>query len=193
MPLSDLLITALAFIPEFSGKPCTGLRSVICYDVRNTFVSGNYRSFHILQKEDRTYCNSSDLLVCCTAFAVFLYLNYIKASTSAVIDLSNFTWQATLKKIGTSIFNFNYDTTPLWYLYMLIGVYLFIPIIGVWLNTASAKDIRLFLAFWVVSLVAPYIKMAAPLLGYTGNYDNAGIWGVCNWNEFGTFTTFPGF
>ncbi|KUG13111.1 MULTISPECIES: acyltransferase [Elizabethkingia] len=123
----------------------------------------------------------------------FLYLNYIKASSSAVIDLSNFTWQATLKKIGTSIFNFNYDTTPLWYLYMLIGVYLFIPIIGVWLNTASAKDIRLFLAFWVVSLVAPYIKMAAPLLGYTGNYDNAGIWGVCNWNEFGTFYYFSGF
>lgn len=48
------------------------------------------------------------------------------------------------KKIGTSVFNFNYDTTPLWYLYMLIGVYLFIPIIGVWLNTASAKDIRIF-------------------------------------------------
>ena len=102
-------------------------------------------------KENRTYCNSSDLLVCCTAFAVFLYLNFIKASTSAVIDLSNFTWQATLKKIGTSIFNFNYDTTPLWYLYMLIGVYLFIPIIGVWLNTASAKDIRL---FWFLGYIA---------------------------------------
>lgn len=58
------------------------------------------------------------------------------------------------KKIGTSVFNFNYDTTPLWYLYMLIGVYLFIPIIGVWLNTASAKDIRIFLAFWGVSLMA---------------------------------------
>lgn len=90
-------------------------------------------------------------------------------------------------------FNFNYDTTPLWYLYMLIGVYLFIPIIGVWLNTASAKDIRLFLVFWVISLMVPYIKMAAPLLGYTGNYDNAGIWGVCNWNEFGTFYYFSGF
>lgn len=77
----------------------------------------------------------------------FLYLNFIKASTSAVIDLSNFTWQATLKKIGTSIFNFNYDTTPLWYLYMLIGVYLFIPIIGVWLNTASAKDIHALFGF----------------------------------------------
>jgi hypothetical protein len=35
--------------------------------------------------------------------------------------------------------------------------------------------------------------MAAPLLGYTGNYDNAGIWGVCNWNEFGTFYYFSGF
>ncbi|MCL1676431.1 acyltransferase [Elizabethkingia meningoseptica] len=123
----------------------------------------------------------------------FLYLNYVKASSSVVIDLSNFTGQMTLKKIGTAVFNFNYDTTPLWYLYMLIGVYLFIPIIGIWLNSASAKDIRIFLGLWVISLIAPYIKMLGPVLGYTGNYENMGIWGVCNWNEFGTFYYFSGF
>jgi len=125
--------------------------------------------------------------------AFFVYLNFIKSSSSALIDMNNFTAQATGIKIYTAIFNFNYDTTPLWYMYMLIGLYLIIPIIGSWLNQASKKDILYFLSFWGITLLAPYIKMAAPSLGYLGNYGQQGIWGVCNWNEFGTFYYFSGF
>ena len=125
--------------------------------------------------------------------AFFVYLNFIKSSPSALIDMNNFTMQATITKIYTAIFNFNYDTTPLWYMYMLIGLYLIIPIIGSWLNQATKKDIQYFLAFWIVTLLIPYIKMIAPTLGYAGNYDQMEIWGVCNWNEFGTFYYFSGF
>ena len=125
--------------------------------------------------------------------AFFVYLNFIKSSPSSLIDMNNFTMQATITKIYTAIFNFNYDTTPLWYMYMLIGLYLIIPIIGSWLNQATKKDIQYFLAFWIVTLLIPYIKMIAPALGYAGNYDQMGIWGVCNWNEFGTFYYFSGF
>jgi len=123
----------------------------------------------------------------------FIYLNFIKSSSSALIDMNNFTVQATLTKIYTAAFNFNYDTTPLWYMYMLVGLYLIIPIIGSWLSQASKKDIQYFLGFWGITLIAPYIKMAAPTLGYTGNYGQMGLWGVCNWNEFGTFYYFSGF
>lgn len=123
----------------------------------------------------------------------YLYLNFVKSSNSALIDMKQYTLTATFEKIANSIFNFNYDTTPLWYVYMLIGLYLIIPIIGVWLEQASKKDLQLFLSFWIVSLFIPYIKMIAPLLGYTGNWGNNGIWGVCNWNEFGTFYYFSGF
>jgi len=126
-------------------------------------------------------------------FAFYTYLNFVKNSSSALINMDNFTLAATLKKIWTSVFNFNYDTTPLWYVYMLIGLYLIIPIFSAWLERASKKDIQWFLAFWSISLIAPYIKMAAPLLGYTGNNGNGGIWGVCDWNEFGTFYYFSGF
>ena len=53
----------------------------------------------------------------------FVYLNYIATTDNPTIDMSTFTWQMTVTKICTFIFNFNYDTTPLWYLYMLIGLY----------------------------------------------------------------------
>lgn len=123
----------------------------------------------------------------------FVYLNYIGTTESPAIVLDNFTAEATLKKMYTFIFNFNYDTTPLWYLYMLIGLYLIIPLLGAWLDQASQRDIKLFLGVWGISLVLPYLKMAAPLLGYTGNYGNMGLFGVCDWNDYGTFYYVSGF
>ncbi len=105
----------------------------------------------------------------------------------------NHTLGASLRKIATFVFNFNYDTTPFWYLYMLIGLYLFMPVIGAWLAAASKKEIGLFLKIWVVSLCLPYIQMAAPLLGYGGNYGNSGLWGVCDWNPYGMLYYFSGF
>lgn len=123
----------------------------------------------------------------------FVYLNYIGMTESPAIVLDNFTTEATLKKMYTFIFNFTYDTTPLWYLYMLIGLYLIIPLLGAWLNQASQRDVKLFLGVWGISLVLPYLKMAAPLLGYAGNYGNMGLFGVCDWNDYGTFYYVSGF
>lgn len=123
----------------------------------------------------------------------FVYLNYGVSTQSPSIDMANFTSATMFNKMYTFIFNFNYDTTPLWYLYMLVGLYLVIPILNSWLENASQKDIKLFLYVWGISLFIPYIKMVAPILGYTGNYGNMGLFGVCDWNEFGTFYYVSGF
>lgn len=48
----------------------------------------------------------------------FVYLNYIATTDNPTIDMSTFTWQMTVTKICTFIFNFNYDThAPLVSLY----------------------------------------------------------------------------
>lgn len=123
----------------------------------------------------------------------FIYLNYITTTNNPTIDMSAFTLEKTITKIWTFIFNFNYDTTPLWYLYMLVGLYFIIPIFHVWLERATRKDIKLFLSIWGISLFLPYIKMAAPALGYIGNWGNMDILGVCDWNAFGSFYYVSGF
>ncbi|WP_202183082.1 acyltransferase [Chitinophaga solisilvae] len=124
----------------------------------------------------------------------FIYLNYINpASGNPSLLPGDHTLQTSLQKLYTFIFNFNFDTIPLWYLYMLIGLYLIMPVISAWLNTAGRQDIRLFLYIWGITLVLPYIKMAAPLLGYKGNYGNMGLLGICDWNSYGTFYYFSGF
>lgn len=124
----------------------------------------------------------------------FGYLNFIYPATqSPSIPADTHTLADTVNKIYTFIFNFNYDTTPLWYLYMLIGLYLIMPVFSVWIEQAPAKEIRKILYVWGISLVLPYINMAAPLVGYTGNYGNMGIWGVCDWNPYGSLYYLSGF
>lgn len=122
------------------------------------------------------------------------YLNFINPETqNAALSMSEHTWEETVKKFVGFIFNFNYDTTPMWYLYMLVGLYLVMPIVSGWLEKASRNDLRLFLSIWGISLLLPYIKIVAPFIGYTGNFGNMGLWGVCDWNEFGALYYFSGF
>lgn len=124
----------------------------------------------------------------------FVYLNYVHPATlNPAISLPNHQLNELWVKLYTFIFNFNFDTTPMWYLYMLIGLYLIMPIVNGWLQNASRKDLRLFLSVWGISLFLPYLKMLAPVLGYPGNYGNMGILGICDWNEYGTFYYFSGF
>ncbi len=125
--------------------------------------------------------------------AYFVYLNYFVSSTSPFIDMSAFTWEMTLRKMYTFVFNFNYDTTPLWYLYMLVGLYLIIPVFSAWLQNVSQKEEKLFLSIWGISLFLPYIKIAAPFLGYLGVFGNMNILGECDWNAYGSFYYVSGF
>jgi len=123
----------------------------------------------------------------------FLYINSGLDFVTTSLDAENYTIGKTLQKLYLFVFNFNYDTTPLWYAYMLIGLYLFMPIISAWLVQAGKTEIKWFLRFWMITLFLPYIQMAAPLVGYTGNFGNMGLLGICDWNAFGTFYYFSGF
>ncbi|MBB4035931.1 surface polysaccharide O-acyltransferase-like enzyme [Dysgonomonas hofstadii] len=123
----------------------------------------------------------------------FLYVNSGIEIVNPNIVLEDYTIGKTLQKLYLFIFNFNYDTTVLWYAYMLIGLYLFMPVISAWLVQAGKKDIQWFLRIWVVSMFLPYIQMFAPVLGYEGNGGNLGLLGVCEWNPYGMFYYFSGF
>lgn len=52
----------------------------------------------------------------------------------------------------------------LWYIYMIIGIYLIIPIISTWVRKASEKEILYFLTLWLISILAtqPIISNYTP-------------------------------
>lgn len=124
----------------------------------------------------------------------FLYFTVVSPNTpNPQLSVSDYTTGTLLQRLYTFVFNFNFDTTPLWYLYMLIGLYVIMPILSSWLVQATQKEIKTLLYIWGITLVLPYVKMVAPLLGYTGNYGHMGLFGECDWNVYGTFYYISGF
>ena len=125
------------------------------------------------------------------AFIYFTVLN--PGTANPQLSVGDYTAATLVQRLCTFIFNFNFDTTPLWYLYMLIGLYIVMPIINSWLTQATRKEIKTILYIWGFTLFLPYIKMAAPALGYAGNYGHTGLLGECDWNVYGTFYYISGF
>lgn len=99
------------------------------------------------------------------------------------------------------LFNFNASSAHLWFVYMLVGLYLFMPIISPWLKKATKKEIRIFLGIWIFATICYLAKGYLPsLLGeyytHTALIDGAlepALYGECWWNEFGSFWYFSGF
>jgi len=78
----------------------------------------------------------------------------------------------------------NYGTQigHLWYVYMLLGIYLFAPIISPWLKLASKRSVEFYLAIWAFTGFVPYIHLVFPE-----------IWGECYWNHTPMLYYFSGF
>lgn len=89
--------------------------------------------------------------------------------------------------------SFNLTTIPFWYIYMLIGLYLIVPVISPWLQTVSKKGLETYFKLWFITLFIPYIQYFAPALGYEGNFGSMAILGMCDWNSIGLFHYVSGF
>lgn len=93
------------------------------------------------------------------------------------------TFAAALRNIVMIPFNFSAFAIQMWYVYLLIGLYLYMPVFSAWVKSASAREKRLFLILWFVSLFIPYLR----------EFLSKDLWGVCSWNEFGLLYYFAGF
>jgi surface polysaccharide O-acyltransferase-like enzyme len=123
-----------------------------------------------------------------------IYYSLINPATlNPTIDVPAYTTGNLLNKIWLMVFNFNFDTVPLWYLYMLVGLYMIMPVLNAWMTAADKKDLRIFLYIWGFTLFIPYLKLLAPHVGYQGNFGSMEIFGACDWNAYGTFYYMTGF
>lgn len=125
------------------------------------------------------------------------FLFYVLVSCITILNpsitLENHTLNATLNDMWLWLFSFNYATVPYWYIYMMLGVYLIIPIVSDWIKQASKKELQTILFLWCFSTIIPYLRIVLPSLGYLGNYDHDGLYGECSWNLYSTFYYVSGF
>ena len=98
------------------------------------------------------------------------------------------------------LFNFNYAAGHLWFVYMLLGLYLIMPVLSPWLEKVSAKELGVFLGLWALTLCIPFVREAAGGMA-TMIYAADGLpapalfplWGEASWNPFGLFYYVSGF
>lgn len=76
-------------------------------------------------------------------------------------------------------YNFSWASGHLWFIYMFIGVYLFIPIISPWLKQASVQLKLMFLGLWLFSTCYHYIILITPeenILGESFFSEFSALW-----------------
>ena len=78
---------------------------------------------------------------------------------------------------------FSFIACHMWYIYMLIGLYLYLPIFSAWVEKATKRQKEIFLIVWALSTMLPYFNE------YVSRY----AFGTCEWNSFGLFYYFAGF
>jgi len=52
----------------------------------------------------------------------------------------------------------------LWYIYLIIGLYLFFPIVGKWISKSNKYEIKYFIGIWLITIFAhlPFVKILIP-------------------------------
>ena len=90
--------------------------------------------------------------------------------------------------LKTLVFNFMMHAGHLWFVYMLIGVYLLMPLLSPWIEKVSRKEERAFIILWGFTTVVPLFRPVAEMM--TGSTN---LWGECPWNSFGSLYYVSGF
>lgn len=90
--------------------------------------------------------------------------------------------ETSLKDLSRLLLNFPTLAGHLWFMYPLISLYLFMPIISPWLNKATAKEERFFIGLFLLSTCMPYLSR------WFGE-----VWGQCFWNEYHMLWYFSGY
>lgn len=112
-----------------------------------------------------------------------------------------FVWGEPAENFQNLMLNFNYSAGHLWFVYMLIGIYLLMPLLSPWAERVGKRELQVYLGIWAFTTLIPLIRDivagAAPtvIYGVSGLPRQAltPLWGEASWNAYGTFYYFSGF
>lgn len=110
-------------------------------------------------------------------FAVFMVLYCTLPMLWGQLD-----WATARHDLSRLLLNFPSLAGHLWFMYPLISLYLFIPMISPWLRKASAREEMFFIVLFVISTCMPYLHR------WFGD-----LWGECFWNEYHVLWYFSGY
>ncbi len=109
-------------------------------------------------------------------------------------------WGEPIDNFKGLLLNFNYAAGHLWFVYMLVGVYLIMPLLSPWAEKVSSRELEVYLGIWLVTTLFPFVREAAggvaPLIQAADGLPAQALfplWGEASWNAYGTFYYVSGF
>ena len=108
-------------------------------------------------------------------------------------------WGEPVENLKSLLLNFNYTAGHLWY--MLIGVYMLMPLLSGWAREVGKRELQAYLGIWLVTTLIPLLRDWISTDGLVLTYGPTGIprqalyplWGEASWNTYGTFYYISGF
>ncbi len=110
-------------------------------------------------------------------------------------------WGEPISNFKDLLLNFNYAAGHLWFVYMLVGLYLLMPLLSPWAAKVGGKELLCYLCLCFLTTLIPYVRE----FGMDGKdvyiFGPGGIpmqapyplWGEACWNSFGLFHYLSGF
>jgi len=109
-------------------------------------------------------------------------------------------WGEPVQNIQDLLLNFNYAAGHLWFVYMLLGLYLIMPLLSPWAEKVGKQELQVYLGIWLFTTLIPLIRQwvggAAPVIYGPSGVPNAAkypLWGEASWNAYGVFYYLSGF
>ena len=110
-------------------------------------------------------------------------------------------WGEPVSNLKDLAFNFNYSAGHLWFVYMLVGVYMLMPLLSPWAEKVEKKELQVYLGIWIFTTLIPLIRDWVSTEPLAITYGTTGIprqalfplWGEASWNGYGTFYYISGF
>ena len=103
-------------------------------------------------------------------------------------------WGNPVQNFKDLLWNFNYAAGHLWFVYMLIGVYLIMPLLSPWAEKVGKKELQVYLGIWLFTTLLPLLRDwlggAAPVIYGPSGIPNPAkypLWGEASWNTYGLF------
>lgn len=110
-------------------------------------------------------------------------------------------WGEPVDNLRSLLLNFNYAAGHLWFVYMLVGIYLLMPMLSPWAERVGKRELQFYLLLCFATTLIPFVRAlaadgAAPVIyGPTGIPNRAlyPLWGEASWNTYGLFYYLSGF
>lgn len=110
-------------------------------------------------------------------------------------------WGEPAENFKNLLMNFNYASGHLWFVYMLIGVYLLMPLLSPWAEKVEKKELQVYLGIWLFTTLIPLLRDWLSGGEFAVIYGPSGLprqtlfplWGEASWNGYGTFYYISGF